>query len=156
MVTVIKAASVPRLGRGGGVETIPLITRQSAAEDNKITTGISIYPAGTGAPLHLHNCDEHVTLLEGSAEVEIAGQVTPLQPPDTTYVEAGVEHAFRNTGDTPMKILWVTARPTSPARSRPPGIRSSTSRQPTRWCRAERCTVQSCLRIALDRRPGHA
>ena len=59
--------------------TIPLITRQSAAEDNKITTGISIYPEGTGAPLHLHNCDEHVTLLEGSAEVEIAGQVTPLR-----------------------------------------------------------------------------
>jgi mannose-6-phosphate isomerase-like protein (cupin superfamily) len=102
-MTVIKAAGVTRLGRGGGVETIPLITRQSAAEDNKITTGISIYPAGTGAPLHLHNCDEHVTLLAGSAEVEIAGQVTPLQPPDTTYVEAGVEHAFRNTGDTPMK-----------------------------------------------------
>jgi mannose-6-phosphate isomerase-like protein (cupin superfamily) len=107
LMTVIRAASVTRLGRGGGVETIPLITRQSAAEDNKITTGISVYPPGTGAPLHLHNCDEHVTLLAGSAEVEIAGTVTPLQPPDTTYVEAGVEHAFRNTGDTPMKILWV-------------------------------------------------
>jgi mannose-6-phosphate isomerase-like protein (cupin superfamily) len=106
-MTVIKAATVTRLGRGGGVVTIPLITRQSAAEDNKITTGISIYPEGTGAPLHLHNCDEHVTLLEGSAEVEIAGQVTPLEPTDTTYVVAGVEHAFRNTGHTPMKILWV-------------------------------------------------
>ncbi|HEY8046150.1 MAG TPA: cupin domain-containing protein [Streptosporangiaceae bacterium] len=106
-MTVIKAAAVTRLSRGGGVETIPLITRQSAAEDNKITTGISVYPEGTGAPLHLHNCDEHVTLLEGSGEVEIAGQVTPLQPPDTTYVVAGVEHAFRNTGRTPMKILWV-------------------------------------------------
>lgn len=106
-MTVIKAAAVTRLSRGGGVETIPLITRQSAAEDNKITTGISIYPEGTGAPLHLHNCDEHVTLLEGSGEVEIAGQVTPLEPPDTTYVVAGVEHAFRNTGRTPMKILWV-------------------------------------------------
>jgi mannose-6-phosphate isomerase-like protein (cupin superfamily) len=106
-MTVIKAGAVTRLPRGGGVETIPLITRQSAAEDNKITTGISIYPEGTGAPLHLHNCDEHVTLLEGSGEVEIAGQVTPLEPPDTTYVAAGVEHAFRNTGRIPMKILWV-------------------------------------------------
>lgn len=106
-MTVIKAGAVTRLGRGGGVETIPLITRQSAEEDNKITTGISIYPVGTGAPLHLHNCDEHVTLLEGSAEVEIAGKITPLEPPDTTYVVAGVEHAFRNTGEVPMKILWV-------------------------------------------------
>ncbi|HTT55255.1 MAG TPA: cupin domain-containing protein [Streptosporangiaceae bacterium] len=100
-MTVIKAATVPRLGRGGGVETIPLITRQSAAEENKITTGISSYPPGTGAPLHLHNCDEHVTLLAGAAEVEIAGQVTALEPDDTTYVAAGIVHAFRNTGDTP-------------------------------------------------------
>jgi mannose-6-phosphate isomerase-like protein (cupin superfamily) len=106
-VTIIKAAAVPRLSRGGGVETFPLITRQSAEEENRITTGISVYPVGTGAPLHLHNCDEHVTLLGGAAEVEIAGTVTPLEPPDTTYVAAGIEHAFRNTGDTPMTILWV-------------------------------------------------
>jgi mannose-6-phosphate isomerase-like protein (cupin superfamily) len=106
-MTVIKAAKVEPLGRGGGVVTIPLITRTSAAEENKITTGISTYPAGTGAPLHTHNCDEHVTLLAGSAEVEIAGEITPLEPDDTTYVAAGIAHAFRNTGDTPMKILWV-------------------------------------------------
>ena len=106
-MTVIRAAQVERLGRGGGVVTIPLITRQTAAEENKITTGISIYPAGTGAPLHTHNCDEHVTLLEGSAEVEIDDAVTPLVPDDTTYVTAGVVHCFRNTGDVPMKILWV-------------------------------------------------
>lgn len=106
-MTVIKFDKVTRLSRGGGVVSIPLITRQSADEEIKIVTGMSIYPKGTGAPLHLHNCDEHVTLLEGSAEVEIAGSVTPLQPADTTYVLAGVEHAFRNTGDGPMKILWV-------------------------------------------------
>ena len=68
-MTIIKAAAVPRLSRGGGVETIPLITRRSAEEENRITTGISTYPVGTGAPLHLHNCDEHVTLLDGVGEV---------------------------------------------------------------------------------------
>jgi mannose-6-phosphate isomerase-like protein (cupin superfamily) len=96
-------APVPWRRRGDD----PPITRQSAAEENRITTGISVYPVGTGAPLHLHNCDEHVTLLDGAGEVEIAGTVTPLEPPDTTYVVAGIEHAFRNTGDTPMRILWV-------------------------------------------------
>jgi len=106
-MTVIKAAEAGRLGRGGGVVTIPLITRKTAGEENKITTGISIYPVGTGAPLHSHNCDEHVTLLAGTAEVEIAGQITPLEPDDTTYIPAGIVHAFTNTGGTPMKILWV-------------------------------------------------
>lgn len=50
-MTVIKAAEAERMGRGGGVVTIPLITRSSAAEDNTITTGISTYPKSTGAPL---------------------------------------------------------------------------------------------------------
>src|SRR5690349_13819997 len=98
-MTVIKSAQVERLGRGGGVESVPLITRTSAAEENKITSGISVYPVGKGAPLHSHNCDEQVTLLAGTAEVEITGEVTRLEPDDTTYVAAGLVHAFRNTGD---------------------------------------------------------
>ena len=107
-MTVIKAENVRRLGRGGGVVTVPLITRQSAEEENLITTGISSYPVGKGAPPHSHNCDEHVTLLSGAAEVEIDGKITPLVPDDTTYVKAGIVHCFRNTSDTePMKILWV-------------------------------------------------
>src|ERR1700758_4200234 len=90
-MTVIKVEGVTRLGRGGGVVTIPLITKQSAEEENLITTGISIYPAGTGAPYHSHNCDEHVTLLAGTGEVEIEGAgTTKLVPDDTTYVKAGV------------------------------------------------------------------
>jgi quercetin dioxygenase-like cupin family protein len=108
-MTVIKVESVQRLGRGGGVVTTPLITRQSAGEENLITTGISTYPVGTGAPYHSHNCDEHVTLLEGLAEVEIEGAGTfKLEPHDTTYVKAGIFHKFTNVSDSvPMKILWV-------------------------------------------------
>ena len=108
-MTVIKVEDVTPLGRGGGVVTIPLITRQSAEEENLITTGISTYPVGTGAPLHSHNCDEHVTLLSGVAEVEIEGVGTRrLVPNDTTYVKAGTFHKFTNvSGEAPMKILWV-------------------------------------------------
>ena len=108
-MTVIKVDNVERLGRGGGVVTIPLITRQSAEEENLITTGISRYPVGQGAPPHSHNCDEHVTLLSGAAEVEIEGVgARRLVPLDTTYVKAGIFHKFTNISDTaPMKILWV-------------------------------------------------
>ena len=106
-MSVIKVVDVATIERGGGVLTRPLVTQNSVSEDNKITPGISSYPRGRGAPLHLHNCDEHVTLLEGIGEVEVAGNVTQLQPYDTTYVAAGVEHAFRNTGEAPMVILWV-------------------------------------------------
>jgi mannose-6-phosphate isomerase-like protein (cupin superfamily) len=108
-MTVIKVEDVRRLGRGGGVETIPLITKESAEEENLITSGMSTYPAGTGAPYHCHNCDEQVTLLEGEGEVRIEGIGSfKLVPYDTTYVKAGIFHQFTNTSaSVPMKILWV-------------------------------------------------
>ncbi|HUA03257.1 MAG TPA: cupin domain-containing protein [Solirubrobacteraceae bacterium] len=105
---VIKVQTVDQLDRGGGISTIPLVTHRSAGAP-KIISGISTYPRGQGAPLHTHNCDEQVTLLEGTGEVEIDGVVTPLVPYDSTYIPADQQHAFRNTGDGPMKILWVYA-----------------------------------------------
>ena len=109
-MTVIKVENVERLGRGGGVVTVPLITRQSAEEENLITTGISSYPVGTGAPYHSHNCDEHVTLLWGAGRGGDRGRRhLQLVPDDTTYVKAGIFHKLHATSATtvPMKILWV-------------------------------------------------
>lgn len=107
MTTIIKVASVPLLDRGGSVVTTPLITTPSAGGENRITSGMSVYPVGSGAPLHSHNCDEHVTILEGEAEVWVDGEVTKLERYDTTYIPSPVPHLFRNAGDTPLRILWV-------------------------------------------------
>lgn len=103
---ILKAASIPKIDRGHGIETTPLVTRQSSPQA-KFTTGMSVYPKGQGAPLHRHNCDEQVTLLSGQGEVEIDGLVTPLVQYDSTYIPAGTVHAFRNTGAEPMRILWI-------------------------------------------------
>jgi mannose-6-phosphate isomerase-like protein (cupin superfamily) len=107
MTTIIKTASVRRLDRGGAVLTTPLITTSSAGGENLITSGMSVYPVGSGAPLHSHNCDEHVTILEGEAEVVVNGEVTKLERFDTTYVPSPLPHLFRNIGDCPLRILWV-------------------------------------------------
>ncbi|MGQ4476475.1 cupin domain-containing protein [Streptomyces sp. SAS_276] len=107
MTTIIKVASVSVLDRGGAVATTPLITTSSAGGENLITSGMSVYPVGSGAPLHSHNCDEHVTVLEGRAEVVVDGEVTKLEQYDTTYVPSPIPHLFRNIGDTPLRILWV-------------------------------------------------
>jgi mannose-6-phosphate isomerase-like protein (cupin superfamily) len=103
---IIKVKQVRQISRGGGVMTTPLVIHQ-LSEAAKITSGMSVYPPGKGAPPHLHNCDEQVTLLEGRGEVEVDGAVTALEPYDSTYVEAGKVHCFRNTGETPMRILWI-------------------------------------------------
>lgn len=68
---------------------------------------MSVYPVGSGAPLHSHDCDEHVTVLDGEAEVWVDGEVTRLERYDTTYVPSPVPHPFRNVGGTPLRILWV-------------------------------------------------
>jgi mannose-6-phosphate isomerase-like protein (cupin superfamily) len=104
--TIIKVAEVPEIHRGGGIKTVPLITPHSL-KDAKFTTGMSVYPKGEGARLHYHNCDEQVTLLAGVGEVEVDGVVTPLAVFDSTYIEAKKLHAFRNTGEEPMRILWI-------------------------------------------------
>ena len=103
---IIKVENVRRLDRGGGIVTVPLVTVHSTP-GAKFTTGMSTYPKGKGAPFHIHNCDEQVTLLEGKGEVEVEGEITPLVPYDSTYIPAGRVHAFRNTGDEPMTILWI-------------------------------------------------
>ena len=104
--SIIKIDQVATIDRGGGVKTWPLVVH-TRIDEAKFTTGISVYPVGKGAPMHWHNCAEQVTLLEGRGEVEVDGKVTPLVPYDSTYIPAERMHCFRNTGDTPMKILWI-------------------------------------------------
>jgi mannose-6-phosphate isomerase-like protein (cupin superfamily) len=105
---ILEFGGIDPIDRGGGIVTVPLVTRGSV-DGARFTTGMSVYPPGTGAPLHVHNCDEQVTILAGEGEVEIDGRVTPLGQYDTTYIPAGREHAFRNRGREPMRILWIYA-----------------------------------------------
>lgn len=107
MTVIIKSSLVPALDRGGAICSTPLITTTAAAGENRITSGMSVYPAGTGAPMHSHNCDEHVTVLEGEAEVLVEGVATRLGRFDTTYIPSPVPHLFRNVGSGPLRILWV-------------------------------------------------
>lgn len=104
--TIMKVDEIKVIERGSGIKTWPLATHFTVDYAN-FTTGMSVYPVGEGAPMHRHNCDEQVTLLEGVGECEIDGVVTPLKPYDSTYIQAGLMHCFRNTGDVPMRILWV-------------------------------------------------
>jgi mannose-6-phosphate isomerase-like protein (cupin superfamily) len=106
VVTIVHVDRVNVIQRGGGIQTVPLITPLATSEA-AFTTGMSVYPKGKGAPLHHHNCDEQVTLLDGEGEVEVDGVVTKLKRFDSTYIPGGKVHAFRNTGDAPMRILWI-------------------------------------------------
>ncbi len=91
--------------RGNGIQTIPLVTKEIGSRH--ITSGITRFPVGAKVPLHSHNCDEQVTILEGEAEAELDGQRHGLHAYDTTLVPANKPHRFVNVGTTPLAILWI-------------------------------------------------
>ncbi|GHH40558.1 cupin domain-containing protein [Lentzea cavernae] len=106
--SVLRAAELPAFSRGGGASTIPLVTRARGAM--AFLNGQTLFAGGAGIPLHTHNCPESVVILEGDAVVEIDGVEHHLTRFDTTFVDAGVPHRFRNASDTaPMRILWTYA-----------------------------------------------
>lgn len=107
MTTIIKFDEIEVLDRGGAVKTWPLITTETSGGENDLATGISVYPVGAGAPVHSHNCDEQVLILEGEGFVEVDGVQTALKKDDTAYVKAGNFHRYHNTGEVPMRILWI-------------------------------------------------
>jgi quercetin dioxygenase-like cupin family protein len=92
------------IDRGNGVTTLPLV---GGADGAGFAAGITTFPIGAAIPLHSHNVEEMVTVLEGSGECEIEGEVRPVKALDSTFVPPNKVHCFRNTGGAQMRILWV-------------------------------------------------
>jgi putative monooxygenase len=103
-VHVIRPAECASVAREVGVRTTHLVTAERGAID--FLTGITEFEPGASLPLHTHNCDESVTVIEGTAMFEYAGQAQELQTFETTLVPANEPHRFFNAGDSPMRILF--------------------------------------------------
>ncbi|HEU5423372.1 MAG TPA: cupin domain-containing protein [Nitrolancea sp.] len=96
---------MPALERGKGARSWLFLDREQGAEH--FIAGSSTFQPGIEVPRHSHNVEEFVTVLEGAGECEIEGASYPVKPFDTTFIPAGLVHCFRNTGDTPLTILWI-------------------------------------------------
>ena len=105
---ILRPSEMPTVDRGGGVKTIPLLTKKSGA--TSFINGMTIFPANGSVPLHKHNCDESVLVIEGTAIAEIAGGEHHLGRGDVTFIPEGVHHRFRNgSSSDEMRILWTYA-----------------------------------------------
>ena len=102
---ILRIDSIAKVDRGNGIQTIPLVTKEIGSK--QLTTGITRFPVGAKVPMHSHNCDEQVTILEGDAEAEVDGQRHRLRAYDTTLIPANKPHRFVNVGATPLAILWI-------------------------------------------------
>ena len=105
---VLRPSEIKPHERGGGARTIPLVTRKIGS--TSMLNGITEFAPNAAIPLHTHNCEESVMVLEGDAIAELDGVQHPMGANDTTWVPAGVPHRFINASDTKaMRIFWIYA-----------------------------------------------
>lgn len=80
-----------------------------AQSGGRFTQWIETTHPGGGPPPHYHTReDENFYVIEGSAEFFQDGQWTAVAPGTAVFMPKGTVHAFRNAGDTPLKMLITT------------------------------------------------
>jgi len=105
---ILRPSKIEPRSRGGGVRTIPLVTRKLGS--TTLINGITVFDPGAAVPLHSHNCEESVVILSGSAMIEIDGVEHAAMADDTTFLPANIPHRFRNASQTEnLRILWTYA-----------------------------------------------
>src|SRR5882724_5601089 len=105
---IIRPSEIKPHERGGGARTTPLVTRNIGS--TSLLNGITEFGPSAAIPLHTHNCEESVMVLEGEAIAELDGVQHRMTTTDTTWVPANVPHRFINASDTnKMRIFWTYA-----------------------------------------------
>ena len=65
----------------------------------------SVVGVGTGAPLHTHEADELIVILEGTLEARLGDESHQVGPGHTLVVPPNVPHGFTNAGPGDARIL---------------------------------------------------
>jgi len=64
---------------------------------------------GASLPCHIHDYDESITIVKGSAVCLVQGRRYELSGCDTAYIPQGLPHRFLNLSDDEMEMVWVYA-----------------------------------------------
>jgi len=71
---------------------------------------LTLKPGATPHPPHEHPEEEILLVTEGTGEISIEGQVTPVGPGAMMYCAAGRVHGIRNTGKKPLLFYYFKWR----------------------------------------------
>ncbi len=103
----------PEIHDGEGI-----ITRSRFFRDiTRLPVNIEIWelPPGASEGSHIHDGDntleEFYYFLSGQGVMWMDDQESPVAPGDAIMAPPGVDHGFRNTGDTPLKLLIAWGAP---------------------------------------------
>ncbi len=103
--------SLNAIRRCDGIENYVIAGPKQQA--TSIKSGITRMSPGTSVPLHSHNCEEVVTILEGSLDVVLGNQELTCGKYDSYFIGSNVPHEFRNTGeiDTLVMVVYGSSTP---------------------------------------------
>jgi quercetin dioxygenase-like cupin family protein len=89
-----------------------LFERLASGEETGGGFGLSLVtqPPGTATPVHIHTLeDEAFYLLDGTMTYSADGELHRLASGSFIFLRRGRPHAFRVTGDTPVRFLAIAA-----------------------------------------------
>jgi 2-keto-3-deoxy-L-rhamnonate aldolase RhmA/quercetin dioxygenase-like cupin family protein len=78
----------------------------------EMSGGYGLFYPGGRLPAHVHDFDESICIVSGTATCIVEGEHYPLSNCSTALVPRGRVHYFINKTDATMAMLWVYAGPT--------------------------------------------
>ena len=78
-------------------------------KDNAKNFSLRLFEIGKEgfSPYHTHDWEHEVFVLEGEGEVKIEGKSYPIKKDSVVFVEPGLEHGFKNTGEELLRFLCL-------------------------------------------------
>ena len=106
--------SGPRVELSPGVNFECLVGRHNQAKN--LTTGWVTFAPDATLPYHTHTFTESITLLAGSASIEIEGRKYTLKRMDNVVIPAGLAHTARNLSTKETAVFQVALATDNPTR----------------------------------------
>src|SRR5690349_8983828 len=96
----------PALAERSPVRWRDLLGREPGAS-HSIALGVAEIPPGAALARHRHAAPEVYYLIAGAGRVEVDGQGYDVVAGAAVFIPGGAEHAFANTGDSPISFVYV-------------------------------------------------
>ena len=74
-----------------------------------ICGGYGRFLQGASLPCHVHDYDESIAIVKGTAACLVQGRRYEMSPGDTAFIPKGTPHRFLNPAEEEMAMVWVYA-----------------------------------------------
>jgi quercetin dioxygenase-like cupin family protein len=111
---VNRFASAQRTNDGKGTTFIDYFN-QELMPGIEMSGGYGLFQPGGRLPAHIHDFDESICIIDGTATCNVEGRRHTMSGWSTALVPRGRVHYFINESQQPMAMVWVYAGP-SPER----------------------------------------